>query len=98
MDIFQKLEKIEILLTKQTLLSKEFLTLEETADYLDLSKSAIYRMTSKREIPFYNPGGKKLYFKKSDLDQWILQGKTISHIEMEQEVNSYLSRNKKSRL
>jgi len=98
MDIFQKIEKIEALLTKQNALTKEFLTLEETAEYLDLSKSAVYKMTSKKEIPFYNPGGKKIYFKKSELHQWIITGKSISNDEVEVEVDSYLSRTQKSKL
>ncbi len=98
MDFFQKLNEIEALLRKQYALSKEILTLEEGADYLCLSKSALYKLTSKREIPFYNPGGKKIYFKKSELENWVLNSKTISSEEIEIEMNTYLGRTKKSKL
>ncbi|MCO6174447.1 helix-turn-helix domain-containing protein [Flavobacterium sp. NRK F10] len=98
MDLFQKLNEIEALLKRQYALSKEILTLEESADYLCLSKSALYKMTSKKEIPFYNPGGKKIYFKKSELDNWVLNSKSISTEEIEDEINSYLGRTQKSRL
>ncbi|KJD34176.1 hypothetical protein PK35_04450 [Tamlana nanhaiensis] len=50
---------------------KEFMTVDEIADYLGLSKSAVYKITSNKEIPFYNPGGKKIYFKRVEVDTWI---------------------------
>jgi len=50
---------------------KDFMTVDEIAEYLGLSKSTVYKITSKREIPFYNPGGKKIYFKRSEVDTWI---------------------------
>ena len=51
MELFQQqLDKIEALLKKQNALSKEVLTLEEAAEYLQLSKSCLYKMTSNREI------------------------------------------------
>lgn len=60
---------------------KEFMTVGELAEYLELSKSAIYKLTSKREIPFYNPGGKKIYFKRSEVDTWIEAGRVAPDSE-----------------
>lgn len=96
MDISNTNENLETLVKKQNVLEKEFLTLEEAADYLSLSKSAMYKMTSKREIPFYNPGGKKIYFKKEELNNWIISGKVKSSLEVELDMTSYLSRNNKN--
>ncbi|CAM4319441.1 helix-turn-helix domain-containing protein [Flavobacterium terrigena] len=99
MELFQqKLDKIEALLKRQYALSKEILTLEEGADFLNLSKSALYKMTSKKEIPFYNPGGKKIYFKKSELESWVLNSKVYSSFEIEENLDTYLSRTQKSKL
>ncbi|MBN2595900.1 MAG: excisionase family DNA-binding protein [Marinifilaceae bacterium] len=42
---------------------KEILTLKETSEYPSLSKSYLYKLTSKREIPYYKTG-KKIYFKR----------------------------------
>ena len=95
MDLFQKILEIEVLLKKQYALSKEILTLDEGAEYLNLSKSALYKMTSKKEISFYNPGGKKIYFKKSELENWILCSKSNSIKEIDDEICSYLSRTQK---
>lgn len=67
---------------------KEHLTVEETVDYLGISKSAVYKITSKREIPFYNPGGKKIYFKKSEVDAWIESGRVAPDSEILQQYNT----------
>lgn len=94
--IQKRLNEIEALIKRHHALSKEVLTLEESAEFLGLSKSAIYKMTSKREIPFYCPGGKKVYFRRVELESWILNAKVASLAEFEQEVDEYLSRTTKS--
>ncbi len=48
----------------------EVLNLEQAAEYVSLSKSAIYKKTSERNIPHFKQG-KKLYFKRSELDAWL---------------------------
>ena len=92
MEIIQKLNEIEVLLKNQHTFFKEFLTLNKASEYLDLSKSALYKMTSKKEIPFYNPGGKKIYFKKEELNNWITSARVDSSLEVELDVAVYLSR------
>jgi len=90
--IQNEVKQIKQFIKEQSILSKEILTLEEATWYLGLSKSSIYKLTSKRGIPFYSPGGKKLYFKKSEIDNWIYQSKIIPINEVENEVENYLSR------
>ncbi len=93
MEYIQKqLERIEELLRKNRLLEKEFFTLEEAAIYLGQSKSSLYKLTSKKEIPFYVPGGKIIYFRKRELEEWILNGKVASIEDLENEVDEYLSK------
>lgn len=58
---------------------KEFLTVKEAARELSLSASTLYKMVSKREIPFYKPNGKILYFKREELMDWVEQNKVSSH-------------------
>lgn len=92
----KEVESISRFIKEQVILKKEILTLEEVAWYLNFSKSSIYKLTSKREIPFYSPGGKKLYFKKSEIDDWIYKSKVTPNDELENEVENYLSRTNKS--
>ena len=56
------------------------------------TKSSLYRITS------YNVCYTKLLRKKSELDNWVLNSKSISTEEIEDEINSYLGRTQKSRL
>lgn len=73
-NLLKKLELLEKKLTVTLLMNKEFLDLKEATSYLNLSKSALYKLTSQKVIPFYQPGGKKIFFRRKDLDQWILSG------------------------
>lgn len=47
------------------------LTVTELAEYLKLSVSAIHRLTHKRKLPFYQPGGKVILFRKGQIDTWL---------------------------
>lgn len=49
------------------------------------ASQTLYGFTSKREIPFIKRG-KKLYFRKSELENWLLEGKRKSKKEMEEEM------------
>jgi len=52
----------------------EYLTITEASEYLHLALPTLYGFTSKNEIPFIKKG-KKLYFKKVDLDNWLITKK-----------------------
>ncbi len=46
------------------------LTIKEAAEYTRLSTPTLYRLTSKRQIPFLKVGG-KLLFKIESLTAWL---------------------------
>jgi excisionase family DNA binding protein len=64
--------------------AKQVLTLEEAALYLGISKSSIYKMTHKHELPFYRPNGKLIYFEKEELLKWMRQNRNMSEAETQQ--------------
>ncbi len=66
-------------------LNKEILNFNDACQFLDYSKSYLYKLTYSRQIEHYKPNGKKLYFKKSDLEAWLLRNriKTADEIELE---------------
>lgn len=49
-------------LERKTISSKEILTSQETAVYIGVSLSQLYKMTSTHSIPHYKPRGKMCYF------------------------------------
>ena len=63
--------------------AKTILTLEEVAKYTNYSKSYIYKLTSRREIPCYKPNGKQLYFKRTEIDEWLLTNRKMTNKEIE---------------
>jgi len=62
------------------------LSISEAANYVNLSPQTLYGFTSKRKIPFIKKG-KKLYFKKDDLDKWLETGRKKSKDEIQDELN-----------
>jgi len=71
-------------------------SLDQAAEYVSLSKSAIYKKTSERSIPHFKQG-KKLYFKRSELDNWLTSMKISSKVEIDQAATDYILRKGKFR-
>jgi excisionase family DNA binding protein len=59
---------------------------------LELSQSHLYKLTSAGSIPHYKPNGKKLYFNREELDQWLLRNRNATNDEIEQQAADYLIR------
>ena len=66
--------------------SSQTFSINEAANYVNLSPQTLYGFTSKRKIPFIKKG-KKLYFKKDDLDKWLETGRKKSKDEIQDELN-----------
>ena len=71
-------------------LNKEILTFSEACSFLGYSKSYLYKMTHSRQIVHFKPHGKKLYFKRSDLIDWLLRNRIKPIDEIEQEAIEYV--------
>jgi len=65
--------------------SKNILTVEEVINYTGFSQKTIYKLTSTRAIPHYKPSGRKLFFKKDEIDKWITQGRVKTQTELRDE-------------
>ncbi|WP_418508930.1 helix-turn-helix domain-containing protein [Corallibacter sp.] len=66
---------------------------EEACEFLNISKSTMYKLTSSKSIPFSKPGGKNMYFLKSELEKFLLGKRQITNCELETQTNDYLARN-----
>ncbi len=89
-NIIEKLNSIEKLIVEQQTMQKQVLNFNETCKYLELSQSHLYKLTSTGAIPHYKPNGKKIYFNRPELDQWLLRNKIESQDEIEQQAANYL--------
>ena len=66
---------------------KDFLSIDEVATYLQISKSSVYKLTSSRELTVYKPNGKNIFILRSDLDNWIKRNPSMSNEEIERQAN-----------
>lgn len=91
------IQDVASLVTDKTLFcTKEVLTSEEAARYMGISKSYLYKLTMRREIPYYKPLGKMCYFNRVELEQWLQSVRCATETEINEKVNKKLAeRNKK---
>ena len=94
--ILQKLENIEKVLeelkNKQTENSSDkldILSTSDVADYIKLTVSSVYGLVHHNKIPHCKKG-KKLYFIKSDIDKWILEGSDKTTPDLNMLADEYL--------
>jgi excisionase family DNA binding protein len=56
---------------KDSSASKEFLNVNELCEYLNIKPQTVYNLCSRKVMPYIKKMG-KLYFKKEDIDNWLL--------------------------
>ncbi len=76
---------------------EEIQSLKEAAEFLKVSKSCLYKKTSQKQVPYYKPPGcKQIYFRKSELEDWLLSNKIKTVAELETNTDNYLSKTPKT--
>ncbi|HEU5139101.1 MAG TPA: helix-turn-helix domain-containing protein [Bacillales bacterium] len=58
----------------------EKITMEaaEVAEYLGLSKDAVYRLRREGKLPFIRLGERRILFKKDSIDRWLAEQEETS--------------------
>lgn len=92
--VIKKLNDIYNVIAEQNLLKKEVLDSKETCRYLKMSYSTLSSLTAKSNIPYYKPNKRHLYFKRSELDQWMLQNKNDEKSALENKAFEYIAAHK----
>lgn len=87
--------KLEAIERNSLLAAKNVLTIDDAAVLTGLSKSHLYKLTCSRQIPFYRPNGKLVYFDRQELEGWLKQNRVTTTAEAEQAALCYVMRNKK---
>lgn len=72
---------------------KVALDITEASQFTGISRPQIYRLTSERRIPHYKKNN-KLYFKKTELENWMLQNKIETIDEINSRASTYAYNNK----
>lgn len=90
--ILDKLTEIAQKLDEQNMLQKPVLNFNEACKYLDVSPSHLYKLTSAKQIPHFCPQGKKLYFRREELDHWLQRNRQQTTEELEESVTDNFTR------
>ena len=86
----QNLETRISKLESSLFLVKSILSFDEASDFLNLSKSYLYKLTSGNLIPHYKPQGKMLYFEKEELEAWLRQNPVKTQMQIAREAQQYV--------
>ncbi|MGE4433774.1 MAG: helix-turn-helix domain-containing protein [Bacteroidales bacterium] len=73
---------------------EQLLTIQEAAEFLSLTVPTMYSKVSKGELPVMKRS-KRLYFSRTELLDYLKDGRKKSNAEIEQEAKAYLLNNKK---
>jgi excisionase family DNA binding protein len=87
--MLRELIKVTNALCEKETTEDELFTIDETAKFLRLAKVTIYGYVQRREIP-HSKLGKRLFFRKTELLEWIDKRKILTTEEIQQQVDSYI--------
>nr|WP_304651346.1 helix-turn-helix domain-containing protein [Bacteroides acidifaciens] len=86
----ENLKEVADLITANTIFTtKAVLTSDEAAQYMGISKSYLYKLTMRGEIPHYKPMGKMCYFNRAELEEWLQSNRIATSTEIADRANQY---------
>ncbi len=74
-----------------TMEKNNYLTAREAAHYVGIALSYLYKLTSRKEIPFYRPLGRRILFAAEDLDKWVRSGRVASNEELQEQAQNNIT-------
>lgn len=89
--MIQKQQQLADLISAKTIFcTKEVLTSDEVAQYMGISKSYLYKLTMRNEIPHYKPLGKMCFFNRVEVENWLQRNRVATNDEITDKANAYL--------
>lgn len=81
-EIKEQLNRIE---QYSMIAAKTMLNINEAAFILGMTVEGVRFNVKNRTLPYYKPNVNRLYFKKSELEDWMMQNRSKSMAEIESE-------------
>jgi excisionase family DNA binding protein len=66
------------------------LGINEAAEFTGLSKAYLYKLVHLGKVPCYKPTGGRVFFKQSELEDFIFQGRQSADYELRDNAEKYL--------
>lgn len=89
METKEKEQIMEAITANSIFCTKEVLTSNEAAQYMGISKSYLYKLTMRQQIPHFKPMGKMIYFNRLELEQWLQNNRVTTNDEISQQAQAY---------
>ena len=84
--IKEQLDRIE---QYSLIAAKNLLNIQEAAIILGMTVEGVRYNVRNNILPYYKPNVNRLYFKKSELEDWMMQNRSKSMAEIESEAAAY---------
>jgi excisionase family DNA binding protein len=84
--IQEKLDEIINLLKDQ---EDKPMSVREVCKYLNLTSSYVYKLSSLGILLHYKPNGKRIFFKKSEIDKWLFQNRIGTKEEIKKKLAKF---------
>ena len=86
----KELQQVADLITANIIsTTKAVLTADEAARYMGISKSTLYKMTMRKQIPHSKPNGKVCYFNRLELEAWLMSNRVATADELQDRAQAY---------
>ncbi|MDR0759248.1 MAG: helix-turn-helix domain-containing protein [Treponema sp.] len=69
----------------------ELLSVSKAAEFIGVSRGSLYRFIHERKIPCYKPSGKRVYFKRSELENFLFRNKQFASYEIAEKAEDILN-------
>jgi len=96
-ELKKEFESMKEMLSEMSLNTKEYLDVEETAKFLHLSVSSVYKLTHRSILRYSKSGGKKILFRRSDLIEYIEKGFSSTSEEYQKVMDKMIDNTLKKR-
>lgn len=88
----QIIERLDAIERYSLLAAKNVLNFDDVVALTGLSKSHLYKLTCTRQIPYYKPKGKLVYFDRGEIEAWMKQNRVTPQVEAEQQAINHVVR------
>lgn len=87
------LDALKIIHDNTLLAAKNVLTFEDVVALTGFSKNYIYQLMSRKVIPYSKPGGRKVFFSRKAIEEWLMSNPISSDGMMSNEavLNDYIN-------
>ena len=82
----------DLIVERITGLQKAVLTVDECVKYTGISKSALYKLMMRKQIPYSKPNGKLAYFDRVELEKWLMSNRVATENELNEQARAYCLR------